>query len=129
MRRYARSKLRIGLFVLMIAATVVIANIGSAQNNGAAAPAPANSGKTATAPTSLFQVIMANTDPVFFLIMACSVAGVTLIIQGFIKNRRSVVIPEPSVNAIREMINQRQFKELIEFTEADPTFVSRALNP
>jgi biopolymer transport protein ExbB len=127
MRRYARSKLRIGLFVLMIAATVFIANIGNAQNTPAA---PANNNvKVATAPTSLFQVIMANTDPVFFLIMLCSVIGVTLIIQGFIKNRRSVVIPEPSVNAIREMINQRQFKELIEFTEVDPTFVSRALNP
>ena len=38
-------------------------------------------------------------------------------------------MPEASINHIRELINQRQFKELIEFTETDPTFVSRALNP
>src|SRR5207249_6587535 len=79
--------------------------------------------------TGLFTVIMSNRDPVFFLIMLCSVAGVTLIIQGFIKNRRSVLMPEMSINHIRELINQRQFKELIEYTESDPTFVSRALNP
>lgn len=123
MRRYARSKIRIALLAILLAATVFIANIGKAQTNGAAAP------PTKAAPTSLFQVIMSNTDFMFFLIMGCSIIGVTLIIQGFIKNRRSVVIPEPSVNTIREMINQRQFKELIEYTEADPTFVSRALNP
>jgi biopolymer transport protein ExbB len=72
---------------------------------------------------------MGNRDFVFFIIIGCSIYGVTLIIQGVIKNRRSVLMPEASVNHIRELINQRQFKELIEYTENDPTFVSRALNP
>jgi len=53
----------------------------------------------------------------------------TLIIQGFIKNRASVFMPEPTTNQIREMIAARRFKELIDFTERDPSFVSRALNP
>ncbi len=79
--------------------------------------------------TGLFQVIMGNRDFVFFTIILCSVIGVTLIIQGFIKNRASVLMPDASVNHIRELINQRQFKELIEYTETDPTFISRALNP
>ena len=30
---------------------------------------------------------------------------------------------------IREMIQQKRFKELIEFTETDPSFISKALNP
>ena len=30
---------------------------------------------------------------------------------------------------IRDMIEARQFRELIEFTENDPSFVSRAINP
>src|SRR5438270_5431999 len=120
MRRYATSKVRLGLFLLMIAATVFIASSGNAQAPGAEKKA---------APTGLFQVIMSNKDFVFFLIVACSVAGVTMIIQGFVKNRRSVVMPEASINHIRELINQRQFKELIEYTESDPTFVSRSLNP
>jgi biopolymer transport protein ExbB len=125
MRRYATSKLRVALFIALMLAVVVIAHTGNAADNPAA-PADANTPK---APTSLFQVIMSNTDPVFFIIMACSIGGVTLIIQGLIKNRRSVLMPEASVNHIRELINQRQFKELIEYTESDPTFVSRALNP
>src|SRR5439155_11243319 len=28
-----------------------------------------------------------------------------------------------------ELISQRQFKELIEYTERDPSFISKALNP
>jgi biopolymer transport protein ExbB len=126
MRRYATSKLRVALFVALMIAVVVVARTGNAAPDNAAAPTDANTPK---APTSLFQVIMSNTDPVFFIIMACSIGGVTLIIQGLIKNRRSVLMPEASVNHIRELINQRQFKELIEYTESDPTFVSRALNP
>lgn len=124
--RYARSRLRLIILTLMLAATVVVANVGSAQTQPSAAPAP---GETRYVPTSLWQVIMGNRDPVFFAILLCSIMGVTLIIQGFVKNRRSVVIPEPSINAMREMINQRQYRELIEYTDADPTFVSRALNP
>ncbi len=58
-----------------------------------------------------------------------SVVAVTLIIQGFIKNRASVFMPEATTEHIREMIGQKKFKELIEFTETDPSFVSQALNP
>jgi biopolymer transport protein ExbB len=74
-------------------------------------------------------VILANKDPVFFIILLLSVVGLTLIIKGFIKNRASVFMPETSTAAIREMIMAKKFKELIEFTENDPSFISRALNP
>jgi len=53
----------------------------------------------------------------------------TLIIQGFLVNRPSVIMPPRTIETIREMIAQRRFKELIDFTETDPSFVSRALNP
>ena len=38
------------------------------------------------------------------------------------------MIPEATTQQIREMIEQRKFKELLEFTETDPGFVSGALN-
>src|SRR6478735_3917182 len=63
------------------------------------------------------------------IILALSITGLTFIIQGFIKNRASVLLPEESTNHIRELIGQKKFKELIEFTETDPSFASRALNP
>src|SRR5206468_9527661 len=48
---------------------------------------------------------------------------------GSIKSRAVGRLPESSTNAIREMIQQKRFKELIEFTDTDPSFVSRAINP
>jgi len=133
MRRYASSKWRIMLMIVMLGAAVFAASVGYAQapagpGTGAAAPAG-----TTAAPASPhvnpFSLVLRNLDFVFFIILICSIFGVTLIIQGFIKNRASVMIPESSTNHIRELIGARQFKELIEFTETDPSFVSRALNP
>ena len=38
-------------------------------------------------------------------------------------------MPEETTEQVREMISQRKFKELIEFTETDSSFISKALNP
>jgi biopolymer transport protein ExbB len=78
---------------------------------------------------TLITVIFGHIDFVFVIIGILSVIGLTLIIQGFIKNRASAYMPEESVGTIRDLIGQKKFKELIEFTENDPSFVSRALNP
>ena len=72
---------------------------------------------------------MGHIDFVFLTIAALSIAGLTLIIQGFIQNRREAFMPEGTTQRIREMIEARQFRELVEFTENDPSFISRALNP
>jgi biopolymer transport protein ExbB len=129
MRRYATSKFRIGLLVACIAAVVfVVSSSGWAQN----APAPA--GGAAAAPTKpaargILSLIFDNIDFVFVIIASLSVVGLTLIIQGFIKIRHGALIPDSSTNHIRDLISRREFKELIDFTENDPSFVSRALNP
>ena len=72
--------------------------------------------------TNPFAIVVHNIDFVFVIICLCSIIGVTLIIQGFIKARASVMMPEESTNHIRELISQRQFKELIDYTETDPSF-------
>ena len=41
-----------------------------------------------TKQVGLVSLILSNTDFVFYIIMTLSVIGLTLIIQGFIKNRR-----------------------------------------
>jgi biopolymer transport protein ExbB len=83
----------------------------------------------ATPRMNLFSILMSNRDFVSATILVLSIAAVTLIIQGFIRNRASVFMPEETTNQMREMISQRNFKELIEFTENDPSFVAKALNP
>lgn len=118
MRRYASSKFRIFLLaVLLVAAGTAL---------GQAAPAAPAEAPHSAGP---FQMIMGHLDFVFFTIFALSIVGLTLIIQGFIKNRASVLMPENTTQLIREMIAQRRFKELMDFTETDPSFISRSLNP
>ena len=131
MRGYSR--FRIFLLLAMLCAAGYLASDGLAQATQPAAPPAAASDPGATPaepkPAGLIQLILANLDPVFWTIAILSVTGLTLIIQGFIKTREAVLIPPESTNTIREMIEQRRFRELVDFTENDPSFVSKALNP
>jgi biopolymer transport protein ExbB len=127
MRRYATSKLRVALLVAMIAAVVfIVSSSGLAQ--GTAAPGAA-ADATKFQKQGILSLILGHIDFVSITIFILSVTGLTLIIQGFIKIRTGALIPETSTNHIRELIGRREFKELIDFTENDPSFISRALNP
>lgn len=125
MRRYASSKSRIVLLALLLGA-VVFVTTGYAQTNAA----PAANAQPDAQQQNVIQLIMSHwDDPIFWTIGILSVIAVTLILQGFIKNRAGVMLPEASHDQIRDLIAQKKFKELIDFTDADPSFVSRALNP
>jgi biopolymer transport protein ExbB len=115
--------------LLMIA--VMMLTIGFSTSAGWAQAAPGAAPAAAEEkPAGLVHLILSNMDDgVFWTIAALSVLGLTLIIQAFIKNRASVFMPEDTTNQVREMIAQRKFKELIEFTETDDSFISKALNP
>ncbi|MGB7161491.1 MAG: MotA/TolQ/ExbB proton channel family protein, partial [Tepidisphaeraceae bacterium] len=126
MRQYATSRFRLLVLIGLMTAAVVTATTSFAQ----APPAGAGAGAAAAPkPPGLLQLITGHVDAVTITICILSIIGLTLIIQGFIKNRASVFMPEATTNQIREMIAARKFKELIDFTENDPSFISRALNP
>src|SRR5262245_27177729 len=110
MRRYASSGFRLVLLAVLIAAAGTV--MGQAPA-GAPTPPAADAPRAAQ---GLFQLIGENLDFVFFTIFVLSIIGLTLIIQGFIKNRASVLMPENTTQLIREMIAQRRFKELMDFT-------------
>jgi len=126
MRQYANSRLRLFLLIALAALILFAARNGFAQSGaGSATPAPA------AKPSSfglVFSIIAENIDPIFIVIVILSITGVTLIIQGFIQNRLSVFMPIETTNLIREMIAQRRFRDLLEYTETDPGFVSQAMN-
>jgi biopolymer transport protein ExbB len=128
-RRYASSKLRVGVLVAMTVAVLFVVSsswspaFAQAAGGAAAADAPKLQKQ------GILQLILTHIDFVSITIGVLSVVGLTLIIQGFIKIRAGALIPETSTNHIRELIGRREFKELIDFTESDPSFVSRALNP
>jgi biopolymer transport protein ExbB len=113
---------------LLIASVFVFTGTGFAQGNGA--PADPNApAKPEVGTLDSFGILLRHPDFVSITILLLSIVGLTLIVQGFIKARAAVMFPEASTNHIRDLITQRQFKELIEFTETDPSFVSKALNP
>ena len=126
MRRDGYSKFRILLFVVLLG-TILFSVSGSFAQEVAAGAGDA--AKKTSMFGTVIRLIIGNLDPVFFVILACSVAAVTLIVKGFMQARRSVLIPPDSTQRIREMITARQFRELEEFTATDPSMVSKALYP
>ncbi len=115
----------------MMLITIALLTLALTASHGYAQAAPGAGAATEekSVRSGLIHLILSNLDPVFWTIAVLSVTGFSLIIQGFIKNRASVLMPEETTNQIREMIAARKFKELIEFTENDPSFISKALNP
>src|SRR5690606_27897024 len=79
--------------------------------------------------TVLTSLILGHIDFVTVIIMILSVVGLSLIISSALRLRKPAFMPDETVNTIRQMIEQRQFKELIEYTENNPTFVAKAINP
>ena len=126
MRRDGYSKFRILLFVVLLCTILFSASGSFAQDAAVAADAAA---KEPNMIGTLMRLIVRNMDPVFFVILLCSVTAVTLIVKGFMQARRSVMIPPASTERIRELITARQFRELEEFTASDPSMVSKALYP
>ena len=111
--------------IVMIALALAVVSRAQAQS---AVPSGAGT-TTVKKPEGIFSLLASDVTFVSVTIILLSVVGMTLIIQGFIQCRREVFMPTVTINTIRELIAQKRFKELIDFTETDPSFVSRALNP
>jgi len=121
--RYNSSITRIVFLAIML--VMVLAIISSSQAQTATPAAPVDAPRA----QGVFSIILQNLDPVFAIIALLSIAGLTFTIQGFLQNRRAVLMPDATVQQIRDLIGQRKYKELIDFTETDPSFISQALNP
>ena len=121
MRRSALFKPQLVLLVVVAGLALLAApNFALAQDAGAAAPPP----------QSALDTLIKYVDyGLIGLILCLSIVGMTLILQGFIRNRESVFMPPATTETIRNMIAAKQFKELMDFTETDNTFISQSLNP
>lgn len=89
----------------------------------------AEGGENKPEPENLVSIVLNNIDPVFVVIMLLSVIAMTLIISSILRLRKSTFMPDATVDTIRQMIEGRQFKELIDYTENDQSFVAKAINP
>src|SRR5256885_12341503 len=122
MRRFFSSRTRVLLTIALAAAALCAAPTSVLAQAADAAAAQ-------TPQTPLDKIIKVVDYGLIGLIISLSIIGFTLIMQGFIRNRESVFMPSATTETIRTMIQNKQFKELMDFTENDPSFVSQSLNP
>lgn len=120
------------LMIRILAGVVVLVMMGMMVN--AQTPTPAGGSAPAgdavvKVPTNPYSLLIENLEMIAYIIIGCSLVAVALIVQGFIRARKSVLLPDASTARMRELIDQRQFKELLDFTEQDPSFVAQALHP
>ena len=118
-------RLGLGLVVLGWLALPAFAQDGSAP----ADPAATADGSSASSSLEAYLLPFTNIEPVTIIILLCSILAVTLIVQAFLRVRKSVLVPEESNAQIEQLIQQRNFRQLLEFTEQDSSFVSRSLSP
>ncbi len=117
---------RIVFLVVMMAAVAFLASTGMAQDGeGGEGAAPERQNIIVL----VLNIVLKNIDFVFILIIILSVIAMTMIISSILRLRKSVFMPDQTVDTIRSMIEQKQFKELIDYTESDTSFVARAINP
>ncbi|MEM7807817.1 MAG: MotA/TolQ/ExbB proton channel family protein [Planctomycetota bacterium] len=117
------------LLSALLVSILVFGGRALAQDAGDAAAESVEGATIVSSPWLLPFESLLVPEPVTWVIVLCSVVAVTLIIQASLRARRSVLLPDESDAQIEELIQGRNFRELIEFTDEDDSFVSRSLNP
>ena len=64
---------------------------------------------------------------VIVVLLGCSLASIALIFDAVLHLREKKIAPIETTEHIRSLIDSRQLKELIDFTAADQSFVSKAM--
>ena len=114
-------------FAVVLSAVPAWAQDAAAAAGDAAAEAPSVASSAWLLPFE--SVARFPPEPVSLMIILLSFVAVTLIIQAALRARAQVLLPEEANEQIEELIRERKFRELIEFTETDDSFVSRSLHP
>jgi biopolymer transport protein ExbB len=121
--KYAGSKFRMAMLAtLLVGVAVGLGRVAMAQAAGGAGAAP-------PAPTSGLHYLFVTMDIfVLCVLIGCSIGVVALSIDAFMHVRETRIAPVETTEHLRSLINSRQFKELMDFTATDTSFVSQSLN-
>ncbi len=110
MRRTVWLTVFVTVLTLLLLAGPVFAQDGDASN--------------AKTRTLLEQFIWPGGGIIGILILLMDVASVALIVEHFISIRRLNILPDPVREQLRAMIEEKQYREVIEVTAAEPSFLS-----
>jgi biopolymer transport protein ExbB len=124
---------------ITLAATVGFAPATLAQTTPAPAPAPtpapapaAGGAATGGGEMSWFKMFFWADD--FFgliqiwVIILMSAVSVALMIKFYLDTRRSVIIPEETAGTIETMLQEKRYREAIDFAASDPSFLGKVVN-
>ena len=120
--RYARSRFRIMLLgVLFLGTLVALGHTAMAQSAGGGG---GGGGASAYNPNP---ILWGLDITVIVVLLLCSLGSIALIFDAILHLRESKIAPIETTEHIRSLIDSRQLKELIDFTAADQSFVSKAM--
>jgi biopolymer transport protein ExbB len=108
--------------IAVLAALAVMMIVSATPAFAQAAPAPSTGNK------ALVMLMLIIDILVIAVLLACSIAAIALVIDGLLHIRETRVAPMETTEHLRSLINARQFKELMDFTTTDQSFVSQSLN-
>ena len=97
----------------------------------AAAPVRGTNGETEES-MSLFEMFFWSGDPlgiiIIWLLLMMSVFSIGYSISLFISHRKSSLIPLDFFRQMRTMIQEKRYREAIDFSDNDPSFLARLVN-
>lgn len=111
---------RMMFLVSALAVLVAAPALMAAEANGAAAKGGAQ--------VDYFQWFAHGGGWIGYILIVLSVVSTSFIIEHFISIRRGVLIPELTTARIRQMLEARQYRELLTYTSEDPSLVAFILN-
>ena len=77
---------------------------------------------------SMIVVLFVRCGAIGWLLWGLSVVAVALIVQCLITIRRVNILPDVLRERIQEMFGSRQYREVIDLTEGEPSFLSRVIH-
>lgn len=101
--------------------------IGAFLGAGALAQGSTDAPGAAAAGVSIWALFRQSFDLFTILIVAGSIASVAIIVRSLLVVRRPIILPEPSLASIKNMVTERRWPDLQKFVAEDEGFVGRVL--
>ncbi|MHC4561222.1 MAG: MotA/TolQ/ExbB proton channel family protein [Planctomycetota bacterium] len=78
--------------------------------------------------TSYFNVLVTGGGPIGYILWALNILTWALAIKFFIDIRRETILPAALTAQLQEMFENRQYREALEVTETDPSYIAGVMN-
>ena len=92
------------------------------------AQAVGEAAKAAEKEWTFFEIYIKGGGPIGYVIILCSIAMVALAIQFFIAIRKGTIMPDVVLAQIQAMFDNRQYREAIDLTATEPSFLSHVVH-